>query len=499
MYTVPPNIDPDKIFLINRSDLEGKLEVSYHLPSIRALEDKVRKKSRKTLKDFIVKIASGATPSVLEEEKYYSNAEEGIPFLRVQNLQINGELNLEDVKFINEQTHENYLKRSQVKGGNLLVKITGVGRMAIASVAPDDFIGNTNQHMVVINTGSKETSEYLANYLNLDFVEKLATRRATGGTRPALDYAALKSIPIIEDIDISLLKNAELIKKDKEFKAKSLLDSIDDYLLKELDITLPEKDNSLEARMFTTNFSEVVNDRYDPKLYDEITIGLKKAIGNVDKFRFALKPLKEFVIGSVSGDWGIEEEEDIEVDNYTKCLVIRATEFNNNYNLSLENSRVKYRLIENNKLKKLDVKNGDLLIEKSGGSSDQPVGRVAIITPTYMNKYKLAYSNFIHKIRVDNTQINSEYLFCYLKTIHNIKLTEAMQSQTNGIRNLIMRSYLEQNIVLPVDKKGNIDLEKQERIAEHIQNIRSKARNLQIEANEELEKAKQQIENIILN
>ena len=55
--------------------------------------------------------------------------------------------------------------------------------------------------MVVIKTWSSELSEYLANYLNLDIIEKLATRRATGGTRPALDYKALKSIPIIENID----------------------------------------------------------------------------------------------------------------------------------------------------------------------------------------------------------------------------------------------------------------------------------------------------------
>ena len=60
-----------------------------------------------------------------------------------------------------------YLKRSQVKGGDLLVKITGVGRMAVASVAPDGFVGNTNQHMAVIRTDSKEVSTILASYLLL--------------------------------------------------------------------------------------------------------------------------------------------------------------------------------------------------------------------------------------------------------------------------------------------------------------------------------------------
>lgn len=474
MYTVPPNIDPDKIFLINRSDLEGKLEVSYHLPSIRALEDKVRKKSRKTLKDFIVKIASGATPSVLEEEKYYSNAEEGIPFLRVQNLQINGELNLEDVKFINKQTHENYLKRSQVKGGNLLVKITGVGRMAIASVAPDDFIGNTNQHMVVINTGSKETSEYLANYLNLDFVEKLATRRATGGTRPALDYAALKSIPIIEDIDISLLKKAELIKKDKEFKAKSLLDSIDDYLLKELDITLPEKDNSLEARMFTTNFSEVVNDRFDPDYYKIEYTRLNHSILNSRYSTSKLRDICQVFSGKTPASSEYSEEQ-------TEFPIVKVGSYLND---NIELNKVAYSV----KIQPHSIIKGDIFILSAAHQSEY-VGRHIKL----LEESPDVVTSFVGElicIRCNNIYTNNQYLFSLLNTdIYKTLINREKRGQTSHIYSKDLQ-YIQ--IPLP-------PLEKQNEIAEHIQNIRSKARNLQIEANEELEKAKQQIENIILN
>lgn len=104
---------------------------------------------------------------------------------------------MEDCKYINLDTHNGLLKRSQVSGGNLLVKITGVGRMAVSSVAPYGFEGNINQHIVVIETGNYQTSEFLAAFLNSDIGEKLASKRSTGGTRPALDYRALKSIPII--------------------------------------------------------------------------------------------------------------------------------------------------------------------------------------------------------------------------------------------------------------------------------------------------------------
>ena len=220
LYNLSENIDCNKVFIVQRSEIGERWDPMYYRPEIANLEKKVRAIATKKLRNYIVRISSGATPSVKEEEKFYSDKENGIPFLRVQNLQTNGKISLNEVKYINKETHDNYLRRSQVSGGDLLVKITGVGRMAIASVAPDDFVGNTNQHMVIIKTQNKKTSEYLANYLNLDIVEKLASRRATGGTRPALDYSALKSIPIVEGIDFTLIKEAERLSSKRKMRLK---------------------------------------------------------------------------------------------------------------------------------------------------------------------------------------------------------------------------------------------------------------------------------------
>jgi hypothetical protein len=48
--------------------------------------------------------------------------------------------------------------------------------------------------------------------------------------------------------------------------------------------------------------------------------------------------------------------------------------------LNVDGSRAKYRLINKPKYKVLDIQTNDLLIEKSGGSENQPVGRIAILT-----------------------------------------------------------------------------------------------------------------------
>ena len=133
----------------------------------------------------------------------------------------------------------------------------------------------------------------------------------------------------------------------------------------------------------------------------------------------------------------------------------------------------------------------DLLIEKSGGSENQPVGRIAIIEHQHTENQFIAYSNFIHKIRVDESIVNPVYLFHFLKTIHNIKITESMQSQTNGIRNLIMSEYFNQTIILP-------EIQTQIDIAQKITSLKNQAQPLQTEAKQILEQAKAEVERMIL-
>lgn len=440
-----PNIDPNKVFIVQRSEIEDRWDPMYYRPEIAKLEKKIREISTKKLRDYIVRISSGATPSVKEEEKYYSDKENGIPFLRVQNLQTNGKLSLEDVKYINKETHEGYLRRSQVSEGNLLVKITGVGRMAIASVAPNDFVGNTNQHMVVIKTDNRATSEYLANYLNLDIIEKLASRRSTGGTRPALDYPALKSIPIVEGIDFAIIKEAEELKQQKENEAKALLATIDDYLLGELGIELPKKDDKLNSRIFSTHFSNISGDRWDPNY-----ILLKKLTEYESIYTFYT--LSEIAI-------------------MYQPQTITQQEMNDNapYKVFGANGHIGYYHDFNHE-------DSEVLITCRGATCGE----------INMSEPKSWITGNAMVVKLQKTDILKDYLFNILKTLNlDSIITGSAQPQ-------ITRENLKKfRIPIP-------PIEKQNEITEKITQIRLQAKTLQQEANDILEQAKKQIEEKIL-
>lgn len=210
-------------------------------------------------------MTSGVTPKITEYDKYYSDSVDGIPFLRVQNLFPEG-LNLTDCKYINKDTHNGLLKRSRVFQGDLLIKITGVGRMAVTSIAPKGFEGNINQHIVVVKTKNPEFNEQIAAFLNSDIGEMLATHRSTGGTRPALDYTALRSIPIILDDNIvDIMKHAYVKKETVEKELQLLLNSVNAYLLQELGIVFPVEENcTLDSRMRYVSSCRVLGNRFDP-------------------------------------------------------------------------------------------------------------------------------------------------------------------------------------------------------------------------------------------
>ena len=332
MYQVPHYIDNNKVFIVQRSEIEGRLEPEFYRPSIADLEKIIRGKSSHKLRDYALSVSGGATPKKTEGDKYYADKETGVPFLRVQNLNTDGTLSLDDCLYINNDTHEGMLQRSQVAEGDLLVKITGVGRMAVASVAPEGFIGNTNQHMVVIKTGNKEISKYLARYLNLDIIEKIASRHSTGGTRPALDYPSVKNLPIIKGIDFSPIDRAIEIKKQKESEAQQLLDSIDAYILNELGITLPEIKTDLKSRVFLVNRSGL-EARLDPYYSQEYFKEAFNALARGNYPLYSIKSLSSLITSGITPKSGGEAYTD---DTDTGIPFIRSGNIDINGNFDFE-------------------------------------------------------------------------------------------------------------------------------------------------------------------
>ncbi len=459
-----------------KGDLEYRIDpVTYHFERREAIE--VIKKSKNELRKL--KDIAGFGKVIVSDNL------ESLPYLGLENIESETGIYVETTE---KETFSSAVRF--VKGQVLFPKL----RPYLNKVYQAEFDGICSTEFHILDSYIID-NQFLAHFLRSKTIVSQTKYLMSGNTLPRLQtediYNLLIPIPSKETQQtiINIFEKAYAIKKANEEKAKELLASIDDYLLTELGITLPEKvENTLKNRVFLTNINEVFGKRIDPYKYNPSTVRLAESI---EKSPLPKLKLRELVIQSLAGDWGLDESDELDPNNYIKCLVIRATEFDNIYNLRLDNSRIKFRMINRAKFEKLNVQANDLLIEKSGGSEDQPVGRVAIIERSISENQQISFSNFIHKIRIDDTIVYPEYLFYYLKMIHNIKITESMQSQTNGIRNLIMSEYLNQTIVLP-------ELQLQIDIANKIQEIKEQAKNLQNEAKTAIEEAKRTVEVMIL-
>lgn len=125
--------------------------------------------------------------------------------------------------------------------------------------------------------------------------------------------------------------------------------------------------------------------------------------------------------------------------------VIRNANFTKDF--KLDYSKIEYIDVEAKSFEKRSLKNGDLIVEKSGGSDKNPVGR-AILYEGDDDKY--SFSNFTMAIRIkDKSIVSSKYLYYCLLNTYKSGIMASMQTQTTGLHNLILDKYLSIPIPLP--------------------------------------------------
>lgn len=103
--------------------------------------------------------------------------------------------------------------------------------------------------------------------------------------------------------------------------------------------------------------------------------------------------------------------------------------------------------VEVRQYQKRKLKEGDIIVEKSGGSDNQPVGRTVLFDKT---NGEYSFSNFTAVLRInEDYPVIPEYLNRFLLYIYLKGITKLMQTQTTGIHNLIFDQYLSIPVLLP--------------------------------------------------
>lgn len=121
---------------------------------------------------------------------------------------------------------------------------------------------------------------------------------------------------------------------------------------------------------------------------------------------------------------------------FINICVIRNTNFTKDCKLNLDDVAYIDAEVKQFSTRKLQV--GDIIVEKSGGSDKQPVGRVVLFD---VRQGDYSFSNFTSALRVKGDVV-PKYLHKCLVAHYRRGETEKLQSKTTGIRNLDMKGYL---------------------------------------------------------
>ena len=462
-YQVPQHIDKNKVFIVNRSEIEGRLD-----PKMALYNRKVQNWSypKVRLKDLLL------------SKPQYGAAEPGINrtdiksprYIRITDIDEYGLISHNDLGATANNIEDQYILHDY----DLLIARSGatVGKAYIHKGCPYTCFFAGYLIRFVINP-LKAMPDYVFAFTQTNTYKEWVNAIQRPSGQPNINAEEYQSLEIplppqpIQNEIVSIIQTAYSKKQRKEFEAQQLLDGIDTYLLDELGVSLPEVRNELKDRVFLLNRSELEG-RFDPTVYkDGIKLISSKWVneklskvafvnpGGAYKGKTADTPIS-FVPMEVI------DETFSEITTMGETTIKQASGF------------TKFR-------------EGDLLWAK--------------ITPCMQNGKSAIAKNLTNGLGCGSTEFfilrpkDERLVIEYLHVILHMKCvreTAMLYFGGSAGQQRVPASFLE-NFNIPLPPK-----EKQVEMANHVYELRQQAKTLQEEGKRILESAKQEVERMII-
>ncbi|EPT0409479.1 restriction endonuclease subunit S [Campylobacter upsaliensis] len=429
------------------------------------------------LKNF-VKIKSGKR---IPKGRSYANTTTTYKYLRVDDLDSEIlEIDIDKLKSIDKDIFT-LLERYEIHNDEVALSIAGtIGKVFIFHNTTSNRVILT-ENCVKLQAQDNLLPKFLSLILKTDFLQSQMKRQYIQTTIPKLAIERIKElqIPSIPPLStqqhiIDLMDKAYKAKQEKENKAKELLDSIDSYLLEELGIILPLRaNNTLDSRIYTQKISALSGSRFDANYHQKYYRDLEKSLLS--------SPYPLVNLASLINNFkkGIEVGSS-EYSQNKEIPFIRVSDITNN-GIDFDNVQkfISASLFEN--LKAYKPKQNELLYSKDGTVGiclEADVSRDYII------------SGGILRLEL-KAEVDKDFL-CFLLGSYMINVFANRVSIGAVIKHLNIGEFLNLKIPLP-------PLAIQTQIANRLKSSKFQALSLEKEAKEILNKAKIDVETLLLS
>jgi type I restriction enzyme, S subunit len=376
--------------------------------------------------------------------EFFSEAPTSYQLTTPGNFAIGGGFQSEKVKYY----HGPVLSDFVLSAGDLLVTMTDLSKAAdtlgyaakVPLTAGSTWLHNQRVGLVSLKSGANASKDFLHYLMRSPDYRNWVVSTATGST--------------VKHTSPSRICDYEFLLPPIEVQQEiaTTLDALDDRiaLLRETNATL----EAIAQALFKSWFVD-----FDPvraKMEGRQPVGMNEETAALfpDSFEeselgmvprgWALKPFGSLLAHSIGGDWGSEQPE---AKNTTRVAIIRGTDIPDLQ--SGRDNRVPIRYTSEKKLTTRQLQDGDIVIEVSGGSKDQPTGRALYATDELLKRFDCPVepASFCRLFRPSD-RATGVLLGQHLRYIYDQGKTWEYQNQSTGIANFQTNHFLEKELVV---------------------------------------------------
>lgn len=348
----------------------------------------------------------------------------GYRALSALNVKTRGLVAEDKIRYVNKELYNKWMKIEIERGDVLITSEAPFGQ--ILQWNSDEKIV-LSQRLFALRFRKEQCSQYIYQYMASTFFYGELKARATGSTveglrQPALMKCkiALPSLPIQQKI-ASILSTYDTLIENNNRRIR-LLEQMAENLYKE----------------WFVRFRFPGHEKVETE---------KSKYGKVPS-TFKFIKMQEAFDYYIGGGWGEEEKSD---EFPKEASVIRGTDFPKIWQYDISTCPRRFHKTKNYKARQLE--DGDVIMEISGGTSEQPVGRVVLITQELLDRFengKVICASFCKLIRLQKNIVSPYYFYYWLRFLYDTKIIDRYQLQSTGIINFKFEPFLRKgDIMLP--------------------------------------------------
>ncbi len=331
-----------------------------------------------TIDEYATKVGSGITPRGGNSQ--YKAA--GRPFVRSQNVGW-GRLRLEDMAFIDEETH-NTFPATEIRNKDILLNITGasIGRCTLADAAIAG--GNVNQHVCIIRTNLQENYPSLVAAILLSHIgQRQIDSFQAGGNRQGLNFSQVRSI----QIPLPPTKAEQEAIAEALSDADALIESLEQLIAKKRDVKQGAMQELMTGRRRLSQFNTITG-------YKKTELGLIPIDWEVVRLNRLLDGVPNYGINAAA----------IPFDSRFPTY-LRITDISEDGKYKTDNRAS----VEHSAAASYALKSGDMVFARTGAS----VGKSYLYNPSDGH---LVFAGFLIRLRPNEACLTSRYLSFFTQT-----------------------------------------------------------------------------------